>query len=180
MSQDKRIVARREEREKIFNESKLEGEIWKDMKGYENQYMISNLGRVYSKIRRGGGGCFKKHGLSTTGYKMHHLDNYDNGKSIYLHRLLGENFIDNPENKPCIDHINRDRMDNRLENLRWVTYSENNYNRDAKGCISINKTTINNKTYEYYRVRIRDKNIGSFKTREDAETALNSYTNQST
>ena len=54
-----------------------------------------------------------------------------NGKltSIYLHRLIAEVFIPNPENKPCVDHINGNRMDNRIENLRWVTYSENARNR---------------------------------------------------
>ena len=54
-----------------------------------------------------------------------------NNKSTYhlVHRLIAIHFISNPENKPCIDHINRIRTDNRIENLRWATYCENNQNK---------------------------------------------------
>lgn len=45
-------------------------------------------------------------------------------KSYFVHRLVAETFIPNPENKPTVDHINRDTTDNRLLNLRWATYSE--------------------------------------------------------
>jgi hypothetical protein len=46
-----------------------------------------------------------------------------------LHRLIAKAFIPNPENKPCVDHINRNRQDNRACNLRWCTYRENNENK---------------------------------------------------
>ena len=61
-----------------------------------------------------------------------------NGKcnSKKVHRLLGKAYIDNPENKPCIDHIDGDRLNNDLSNLRWATISENNQNT---------KISINNK-----------------------------------
>jgi len=55
---------------------------------------------------------------------------YLDGKQYYknIHRLLAQHFIPNPDNKPCVDHINRIKTDNRLENLRWVTHYENSKN----------------------------------------------------
>jgi hypothetical protein len=52
-------------------------------------------------------------------------------KNVSVHRLLAITFIPNPENKPIIDHINRIKTDNRIENLRWVTHKENSNNIDS-------------------------------------------------
>ena len=64
------------------------------------------------------------------GYVMCHL----NSKTYRKHRIIAQQFIpnDDPENKPFIDHINHNRTDNRIENLRWVSYSENNKNKSKR------------------------------------------------
>jgi hypothetical protein len=64
--------------------------------------------------------------VKSTGYYQLRLGG---NKALKLHRIIAAQFIANPENKPEVDHINRDRTDNRLENLRWVSNSDNKRNR---------------------------------------------------
>lgn len=111
-------------------------EIWKDIVGYEGLYQVSNLGRVrscdkYVSYRWGErlikGKMLKPH-FRGRGYIQYSLVNKQKQNNFYIHRLVAEAFIPNPDNKPCIDHINTDKTDNRVENLRWVTHSENSNN----------------------------------------------------
>lgn len=91
-------------------------EEWAKIEGFDN-YSVSTLG----KIRNDKTGVIRKPQVYTNNYYSVRL----NGKNLLIHRLVALAFLDNPERKPVVDHINGDRKDNRAINLRWVTTAEN-------------------------------------------------------
>ncbi len=97
-------------------------EIWKDIEDYEGIYQISNLGKL--KSFKGSKEMILNPGIKSTGYVATTLCKQST-KYVRIHRLVANAFIPNPENKPCINHKNGIKHDNRAENLEWCTYSEN-------------------------------------------------------
>ena len=93
----------------------------KEIKDFE-RYIVYDDGRVWSKWKKE----FLKPILKDTGYYEVQLWKKCKRTHKPIHKLVAEAFIPNPENKPCIDHKNGDRTDNRVENLRWCTQPENN------------------------------------------------------
>lgn len=114
----------------------MSNEIWRPIKGYETEYMVSNLGRVkslYREVNCGKGKSIVNEKYLTPhtnafGYLTINLSKRSKTKSYLIHRLVAQAFIPNPENKPEVDHINTIRDDNNVKNLRWVTRQENNSN----------------------------------------------------
>lgn len=104
-------------------------EKWKDIIGYEGLYQVSNLGRVKSlNYRNTGEEKIRKLVIDKYGYFVIPLRVNGKSKQHFVHRLVALTFIPNPDNLPQIDHINTDRTDNRVENLRWCTAKENSNN----------------------------------------------------
>lgn len=129
--------------------------IYKQIPGYENLYLISNTGIIINQLN----GKELKQTLANHGYLHVSLIRNKTQKKYLVHRLLGDSFIENPDNKPCIDHIDREKTNNNLNNLRWVSHSENSQNRgkqsnNTSGIIGIYETSKSNGKYLYYKAQI--------------------------
>jgi hypothetical protein len=138
-------------------------EVWKDIEGYEGLYQVSNIGRVKSLkryVQNHSGASYlvperikkaseKKERDKKQGYMSISLYKNNKGKSFYVHRLVAEAFVENPDNKETVNHINGDKHDNRAYNLEWCSYAENNahavktglndssHRRNRKGSMSV-------------------------------------------
>ena len=148
-------------------------EIWKPIVGYEGLYEVSSLGNVRSlnynhtnKPKLLKQDLCKNNNLRVTLYNR-------TKKRFLVHRVVAEAFIPNPYNKPEIDHINTIRTDNRVENLRWVTHTENMNNPIT------HTKSINSKLYHTYNMKavIQTSKDGTFiqeyKCTREAERATN-------
>lgn len=99
-------------------------EVWKDLpiEEYKGLYLVSNKGRLFS-VRKSK--IFSQY-ITNSGYMQATLTNrYGVRKHEYLHRLVAMAFIENPNNLPQVNHINEIKVDNRVENLEWVSAKDN-------------------------------------------------------
>lgn len=153
-------------------------EIWKDIPGYEGKYQASNLGNIKSLSRefitkRGllykVKGKIKKLTVGSHGYKVCNLG----FKDLHtVHTLVAKSFLPLVDGKTHVDHINSIRTDNRVENLQWVTQSENN----SKQKINFGTDHWNTNLSEKDIKHIRDERDRGITYQKIADGYLVSYT----
>jgi len=148
----------------VFDESK---EIWKDVPGFEGLYQASNMGRIAS-IRYG----FKLMSLvrNPTGYLQVAFRVNNSIKRGMVHVFIAKTFLNQCEDCTQVDHINNVKTDNRVENLQWISRSDNMKNNYSRGVTSIDKLRSKGK-----RVELFDKDgnsIGVFDKLRDAANHL--------
>ena len=129
-----------------------------DIIGYEGLYQINRKGEVFSLITNN----TMKPSLKKYGYYGIKLIKDRERKEFKLHRLLAIQFIPNPDNLPEIDHIDRNRQNHKLENLRWVDLTTQARNKEniinRQGHIQLSRTTKKGNYYQaefYYDYRKR-------------------------
>lgn len=121
-------------------------ELWKDIKGYEGYYQVSNLGNVRSVDRtvkrKGNGTSFSKGQIiklqinKRTGYCKVNLCKEGKSKTYEVHRLVAVEFLENSDNLPVVNHLNGVKTDNFVENLEWCTYKQNTQHAHDIGLVS--------------------------------------------
>ena len=128
-------------------------EVWKSIKGYEGLYEISNFGNVKGLKRN-------KLLKINTSFEYNMVVLHKNGKPrlFYIHRLVAENYIDNPKQLECVNHKNEDKRDNNVFNLEWCTkkYNCNYGKRNEKMSKSISKYKIIQKDKQGNIIKVWD------------------------
>jgi len=149
-----------------------EQEQWKDIKGYENFYQVSNFGRIKSSERYDSMGRqvtekIRKQKLNNRGYSQICLNKNGNKKYFLVHRLVAEVFILNPSNLPQVNHIDENNHNNYASNLEWCSNDYNaHYGNRIERCGIKHRKAV--------ETIVNGKNI-LFKSHTEAEETLNLY-----
>ena len=135
------------------------------------KYSINRIGDIMNNKRKN----ILSKWINRHGYKYYTLRNSKLSvkRNLSQHRLLAIAFIENPDNLPCIDHIDRNRKNNDLNNLRWCSYQMNSINKDSKNPLGRGITySVNKKRFHVNLFRNGKKKwIGVYDTHEEAKSA---------
>ena len=148
-------------------------EKWASIDGYLN-YQVSWWGRVLNTTT---GRILK--GSMTNGYLRVGLCKNGKQKLLSIHQLVAREWVPNPENKRCVDHIDNDKVNNHHENLRYATHSENGLNatKTNKARSSIYKGVYlhkqSNKRMAYIQINRKLKGLGLFEDEREAAEVCN-------
>lgn len=145
-------------------------EIWKDIKGFESIYQISNSGQIRNKD------FIMKQNIDKHGYKYICLSKNGTQKKYKVHRLVLEAFIGDGTNLVC-NHIDKDRCNNNLSNLEWVTIMDNNIHKFKDKSKNVGVSLKNGKWYARVQINKTRVHLGYFENIKDAIEARISYLN---
>ena len=96
-------------------------EQWREVVGYNGKYLVSNKGRV----KNAKSGRILKERITHRGYVKVHLFRVNDDRNVFLHRIVAQAFIPNPQGKPQVNHIDGNKLNNNADNLEWCTNEEN-------------------------------------------------------
>jgi len=135
-------------------------------------YAISTCGQVLNINT----GRILKPGINNAGYYYVNLYKNNIVISINVHKLMSKAFLDNPENKKCCDHIDRNKKNNNILNLRYATYSENSknksiYKNNTSSCPGVSFKKKCNKWRVEITINGKRKNAGYYDNFNDAVTS---------
>lgn len=143
-------------------------EVWKDIEGYEGLYQVSNLGNIAKTNldKR----FVLRIGKDTSGYYQIILTKNKVRKCFLVHRLVAKAFLENSEFKRTVNHKNGIKTDNRVQNLEWASYSENQKHAYDSGLIKKPKGE------KHFNTKLKNSdvfdikyNLRHFKTKELAQ-----------
>ena len=146
-------------------------EIWKDIQDYEGLYKVSNSGKVIRNTKE-----LKQN--TNKGYKYVNLCKKCYSKPFYIHRLVAQAFIPNPNNYNEINHIDGNKINNSVSNLEWCSHKQNMDHARKTLLISkkgVNKSikSMNNKTKKPI-LQIKDNVVvGCYESLADAQRKTN-------
>ena len=124
----------------------------KQIKDYLN-YTIDEYGNVYNELTKN----MLKGSIGENGYKYYRLSKDNRKKMFYAHRLVAEHFLSNPENLPVVNHKDGNKLNNNVDNLEWVSYSDNTSHWHQS------KEKKENRPIEYYTNDLPDEIWKSYK-----------------
>ena len=160
----------------------MENEIWKDVKGYEGLYQVSNLGRIKSSKRKVHAGrnrtrwqyerIMSNYRTNGNGYKIVGLNKEGKSKNKYIHRLVAETFLENPNNYKYINHKDENKANNCVSNLEFCTAQ---YNCTYNNLHKRNGLKNRNNKYSKKIYQLDDENniINKFPSISEASRQLN-------
>lgn len=176
-------------------------EEWKPIQEFDGRYEVSNLGRIRSQNYNRKGVILTQRPHYKNGYMQCHFSYHDpiSERCVTttrdVHRIVAETFIPNPENKPCVNHIDFNRQNNIVTNLEWVTYKENIWHSKLAGryddmnhatWLGIKISTKSKYRYVYWdtnrekwkaslKVDAKTYNVGRYDSEEEAARAADEF-----